>query len=133
MKNAIAALLAASLLTAHASELSASTADQNWVRLIPAGTFAGRDGRGPYQAGDRAALEQIAALTRQYHGATDIVFDYEHQTLQAVENGKPAPAAGWIKEIEACDDGLYGRVEWTSAAADLSPFFPPVFRRVLGF
>lgn len=114
MKNALASLLATSLLTAHAAELPASAADEIWLKLIPAGTFSGRDGRGPYQAAD---LERIADTTRRYAGATDILIDYEHQSRNSQENGKPAPAAGWIKEVQARTDGLYGRVEWTATAA----------------
>lgn len=117
MKNALAALLATSLLTAHTAELSAAVAEQPWVLLIPAGKFSGRDGRGPYDAGDKAKLVQIADLTRRYHGSTDILVDYEHQSINSQKNGQPAPAAGWIKEVEARDDGLYGRIEWTANAS----------------
>jgi phage I-like protein len=117
MKIAVAALLASSFLTAHAADLPATAADHPWVLLIPAGTFSGRDGRGPYHAGDKAKLEQIAEMTRRYAGSTDILVDYEHQSRNSQENGKPAPAAGWVKEVQARDDGLYGRVEWTANAA----------------
>lgn len=116
MKNALA-LLSTAVLSAHVTELSADAADGVWIQLIPAGTFSGRDGRGPYHAGDEKSLSQIADLTRRYHGATEIVIDYEHQTKNALQNGKPAPAAGWVKEIEPRKEGLFGRVEWTAAAA----------------
>lgn len=117
MKTALASLLSATYLTAHSAELAVDATDLPWVLLIPAGTFSGRDGRGPYDAGDRSSLEQIAEMTRRYAGATDILIDYEHQSLNAVKNGRPAPAAGWIKEVQARDDGLYGRVEWTANAS----------------
>lgn len=117
MKNALSSLIAGSLLSSHVVDLSASEGDGKWLKLIPAGTFSGRDGRGPYNAGDRASLERIADMTRRYVGKTDMVVDYEHQTLEAKANGKPAPAAGWISRIEARDDGLYGLVEWTAQAA----------------
>lgn len=117
MKNALATILASALLTAHSAELTASAADDTWMLLIPAGTFSGRDGRGPYHSGDLASLQRIADTTRRYAGTTDILVDYEHQSRNALENGKPAPAAGWIKEVEARPDGLYGRVEWTANAA----------------
>lgn len=117
MKNALASILGSSLLTAHTTELSASAADDIWIMLIPAGTFSGRDGRGPYNAGDLTSLQRIADTTRRYAGTTDILVDYEHQSRNALENGKPAPAAGWIKDVEARPDGLYGRVEWTATAA----------------
>lgn len=117
MKNALATILASALLTAHSAELTASAADEKWLLLIPAGTFSGRDGRGPYHAGDLVSLQRIADTTRRYAGSTDILVDYEHQSRNTLENGKPAPAAGWIKEVEARPDGLYGRVEWTANAA----------------
>lgn len=117
MKNALALILGSSLLTAHTTELATSAADDIWIMLIPAGTFSGRDGRGPYNAGDLTSLQRIADTTRRYAGTTDILVDYEHQSRNALENGKPAPAAGWIKDVEARPDGLYGRVEWTATAA----------------
>ncbi|MGN7715242.1 phage protease [Agrobacterium radiobacter] len=117
MKNALATILASALLTAHSAELTASAADDKWMLLIPAGTFSGRDGRGPYHAGDLVSLQRIADTTRRFAGKTDILVDYEHQSRNALENGKPAPAAGWIKEVQARPDGLYGRVEWTANAA----------------
>lgn len=50
---------------------------------------------------------------------TDLPIDYEHQTLggtYAAPNGQ-APAAGWIKEIEAQPGvGLFARIEWTDPA-----------------
>jgi len=62
------------------------------------------------------------------------VIDYEHQTLNAAENGKPAPAAGWIGGLELRADGIYAvDVEWTVRAAQMiadkeyryiSPVFP---------
>jgi phage I-like protein len=114
MKNASNILLN-SLLSAHAVKINDGKAD-GWVKLIPAGVFTGRDGRGPYDAGDHAQLERIVAETRRYKGPTDLVVDYEHQTLKSAQNGKPAPAAGWIREVEARDDGIYGLIEWTVSA-----------------
>lgn len=50
------------------------------------------------------------------HGV-ELAIDYEHQTLNAETNGKPAPAAGWFKP-EVRDDGLYATgVHWTDEAA----------------
>ena len=118
MKNALATLLSSSFLTAHSVELAATATDDVWLKLIPAGTFSGRDGRGPYHAGDLVSLQRIADTTKRYAGSTDILVDYEHQSRNSQENGKPAPAAGWIKEVEARPDGLYGRVEWTATAAN---------------
>lgn len=35
----------------------------------------------------------------------------------AVKNGQPAPAAGWIKQLESRGDGLWGLIEWTAKAS----------------
>lgn len=43
---------------------------------------------------------------------TDVVIDYEHQTL----SGNEAPAAGWIKELYIKDDALWGKVAWNEKA-----------------
>lgn len=109
-------------LAAHATELTAGAADAAapiWIKLLPAGTFSGRDGRGPYVAGDVSAMAAAVDLTRRYHRSTDIVVDYDHQSIfGAIPNvGGRAPAAGWIKELQALPDGIHGRVEWTTAAA----------------
>lgn len=86
----------------------------DWIHLIPAGTFQGRDGRGPYRlANARDVMEQ----TRLRAGACKMPVDYEHQGMLAPRNGKPAPAAGWIDALQARANGIWGRVTWTDAAA----------------
>lgn len=106
------------ILAVHTTAASAGdgTAAPIWVQLIPAGEFSGRDGRGPFRAGDPAA---VVSATRQRAGATEIVIDYDHQTLfSAVPGvGGRAPAAGWVRELQVRPDGIWGRVEWTEAAA----------------
>ncbi len=80
-----------------------------WINIVPMGRVTLGDGRDPFDV-DREALEAI--LTAWEAGGNDLVIDYEHQTL---EKG-PAPAAGWIKTLEAREDGLWARVEWTEKA-----------------
>ena len=84
-----------------------------WVQLMPAGDLSARDGR-RWKLTDAAA---VVEASRSRAGATDLVFDYGHQTDYARENGQPAPAAGWIRELQARADGIWGRVEWTERAA----------------
>lgn len=112
----------------HSAELSPGQAPE-WVQLFQSGTNSGRDGRGPYILADASAVIQAS---RAYHGGADIPIDYDHQSVWCRENGRPAPAAGWIKELAARSDGLWGRVEWTPQAAEylsnkqyryLSPYF----------
>ncbi|WP_259304674.1 phage protease [Thermomonas sp. S9] len=84
-----------------------------WVHLIPAGVFSGRDGRGPYTLDAAAVLEAFAR-----HGA-DLPIDYEHQSLTATDKAGPVPAAGWITALDMREDGLWARVTWTPQAAAL--------------
>ena len=46
--------------------------------------------------------------------SVDIPIDYEHQLERSVKNGQPAPAAGWITGLEARENGVWGKVEWTA-------------------
>ncbi|GAB4208019.1 MAG: phage protease [Tibeticola sp.] len=99
------------LLGADAAASDAAFTPPEWVHLIPAGVFSGRDGRGPYRLDAEAVIKAFAA-----HGA-DLPVDYEHQSLSAEDKAGPVPAAGWIKELAAREDGLWARVEWTPAAS----------------
>lgn len=88
------------------------------IQLAPAGEFRARDGR---PAGLKAWRMDAAAATRiiaeAEAAAGDFVIDYEHQTLNANENGQPAPAAGWYKKLEWRPTGLYAvDVQWTARA-----------------
>lgn len=85
-----------------------------WVQLLPAGTFTGRDGAGPYSLDDPQAV--IAATLAAAAGA-DLPIDYDHQILWSQKNGQPAIAGGWCKEFQAREDGVWARVEWTPVAA----------------
>jgi phage I-like protein len=104
------------LLATHAAPLEGGVSGRppEWVHLIPAGQFAGRDGRGPYILKDAQAV--VAASNRE---GLEAVIDYDHQTdLSAVKDvGGTAPAAGWIKVLEARADGIWGKVEWTERGA----------------
>lgn len=93
--------------------LNADGTPGEWVPLIPAGALEARDGRRWTHDDPQAVL----AATRERAGTIDLVVDYEHQTDLAETNGQPAPAAGWIREVEVRDGELWGRVEWTARAS----------------
>ena len=84
--------------------------DSQWIQLVPMGTFKGFDGRGPYTL--RKPLNVIAASKRE---KVELVIDRDHQIDYAVP-GTPVKAAGWIKEMQVREDGIWGRVEWTERA-----------------
>jgi phage I-like protein len=99
----------AQVFAVHAIDLSsADAAVPEWVQLIPAGTFTGRDGRGPFHAGD---LARVIARTQELLAGVDAVIDFDHAA--DLGKGTPAPAAGWIREFAIKPDGLFARVEWT--------------------
>ncbi|MCE3004657.1 MAG: phage protease [Xanthomonadaceae bacterium] len=110
-------------------------ADDPWVQVTPAGAFKPRDGRpmtvAAWRIDDAIAARVIAAFRAQ---ATPPVFDYEHQTLAAEENGQPAPAAGFIQDLEWRPGvGLFAKVDWTARAkayieAKEYRYVSPVFR-----
>ena len=85
-----------------------------WVQLLPAGTFSGRDGDGPYHNEDPQAV--IDATLAAASGA-DLPIDYDHQILWSRNNGQPAVAAGWMRAFESRADGVWAFVEWTPTAA----------------
>ncbi|YP_010660042.1 phage protease [Pseudoalteromonas phage HS6] len=109
------------------------------VMVMPDGYFKSHDGR-PFDVPanawllDQAAFELLKSTastrTNDYH------FDYEHQTLHAEENGKPAPASGWFNPSDleyVPGEGLYAlNVRWTPSARahlknDEYRFISPVF------
>lgn len=87
-----------------------------WVHLLPSpqGAVHTHDNRGPYRVADIEAL--IAASMQSERG---MPIDENHATDMAMQNGNGAPARGWIKELQARADGLWGRVEWNGAGRAL--------------
>lgn len=91
-----------------------STGAPQWVHLLPSGAIQGRDGRS-YTMTDPAAL--VADFQA---GGLDLVVDFEHASESpAARLSGPVPAAGWVKELQARADGVWGLVEWTARAAAL--------------
>lgn len=101
--------------TSHAVQVPPATTGGDlpeWYHVVPAGEFRGRDGRGPYRLlSPNDVVEAFAAW------GGDLCVDYEHQTLTADQKSGPVPAAGWVKAIEARDDGIWAQIEWTETAA----------------
>ncbi len=97
-----------------------------WIRLLPLGRVELVDSRQPFEVDQ----ESLAAMVADFEGrGVDLVIDYEHQSLK----GERAPAAGWIKHLEARPDGLWAQVEWTPQAQEYLSrreyrYFSPVLR-----
>lgn len=97
-----------------------------WIRILPLGKVELADNRAAFTV-DAESLQKMVTAFRQR--GIDLVIDYEHQSL----NGERAPAAGWIKTLEARADGLWAKVDWTEQAksylaAKEYRYFSPVLR-----
>jgi phage I-like protein len=125
-------------VAALAVDLTASGNAPTEFRLLPLGRFKSADGSGrPVEVRDGWLLDAPGAKSIADLSARRVskrVIDYEHQTLRCADNGKPAPASGWMGKLEARADGLWAvDVEWTAQAAEMiadkryryvSPVFP---------
>lgn len=86
-----------------------------WIHLTPAGTFGGKDGRGPFILKNAADV-----IERSMHMARGkIVVDINHSTHVAAARGERSDAVGWITELNARTDGIWGRVEWNGTGRQL--------------
>ncbi|WP_027853384.1 phage protease [Marinobacterium litorale] len=101
--------------------LDLSADSDGWQQLLPAGHFKAIDGRPSDVPGGHWFLDEGIArrlIERAQAAANDLVIDYEHQTLYSEQNGQPAPAAGWFKDAEWRESGLWIRPSWTDRARD---------------
>jgi len=97
-----------------------------WIRILPLGRVELVDRREPLEVDAESLQAMVASFTSR---GVDLVIDYEHQSLK----GERAPAAGWIKHLEARPDGLWARAEWTPQAREYLAnreyrYFSPVLR-----
>ncbi|MGL5344843.1 MAG: phage protease [Plesiomonas sp.] len=109
-------------LAALSIEIAVGAETPSRLRILPAGEFRSVDGR-PYECAAWVMTPAAAAriIETVNARATELCFDYEHQTLRAAQNGQPAPAAGWFSRLEWIDgDGLYATdIRWTEPAAEM--------------
>lgn len=104
-----------------------------WIKIMPMGENRTRNGVPPVVIlADRMHAEAVVAASDAYLGKTDMVIDYDHQTVRAPAVAGKAPAAGWTNELQVRDDGIWARSEWTAeGSADIvakryryiSPYF----------
>src|SRR6478735_1816667 len=102
------------------TELDVTMSDDKklvWNKLATHGTFLGHP-TGPF-AMNHDTFKQVE--TNFKRDGIDVVFDYEHAAEMSVTEsplkGKgEVVASGWIKDIQARPDGLYGLVDWTDSA-----------------
>ncbi|MCZ8159104.1 MAG: hypothetical protein O9256_04380 [Rhizobiaceae bacterium] len=96
-----------------------------WIKVAPRGRFTARDGRS-FEVSPEALTERFNA------DGISIPVDLNHSTILKATKGDESPAYGWIEELQARSDGLYGRVKWLdrgrSVLAEKShPYLSPAF------
>jgi len=102
------------LVSACAVAINTDAAPE-WLQLIPAGKFSAVDGRGPF---DNLDPDSIIAASMAKMPQVGMVLDYDHSTDLAAPEGRPAPAAGWIKQFKVENGAIFARIEWTADAAE---------------
>lgn len=95
--------------------LNAEAGAPDWIMLLPPGrSIPTVDARGPWLVDDAS---QVAKLSLQ--GVDRLAIDENHATDLAAPSGGPSPARGWIVELQARAEGVFGRVEWTETGKQL--------------
>ncbi len=100
-----------------ALELPKEGGAPEWVHLLPpAGKpFTTIDGRGPWHYD---SAETLIAASFAGNGPK-LFIDVNHSTLRQGPKGGDAPAYGDIVEMQAREDGIWGRVEWSALGAEM--------------
>jgi len=78
-----------------------------WVHLLPVGAVSTVDGRGPYSVTDMPAIIEASMAGGK------LVLDENHATDLQAPKGGSAPARAWITELQAREDGIWGKASWT--------------------
>lgn len=88
-----------------------------WVLLVPAGEFAGADGRRYINRNAGAIIDGIVQR------AIDVPWDAEHATEIKAPKGEEAGAKGWTKsapeDFEVRDGALWGRVSFNAKGREM--------------
>ena len=83
------------------------------VQLIPAGAVVGRDGRS-------WVLDDPQQVVKRFiEQGADLPVDIEHSTELRAPKGEPAPAAGWVHQLEVIDGAIWGAVNWNETGRGL--------------
>ncbi len=86
----------------------ASQSLPEWLLMIPAGTFTGRDGRSWVNNNPAAVVSASFRYPK-------LPFDMEHATEIKGPKGEEAPAYAWIDALRVNDDGsIDAHIEWTA-------------------
>ena len=89
----------------------------DWVHLLPKGKAVLIDGRKDVIIYDGGDVPMMGYSGRP--GETRIPIDVNHANAKRGHEGEATPAVGWIVELSARDDGLWGLAEWNEEGKKL--------------
>ena len=90
----------------------AGSSAPDWVQLTPPGpVLLGIDGR-------NWTMPDPARVAAAFNAAKEPMIDIEHASQLLAPQGMPAPAVGWMKEMDVRDGALWARVEWNAAGVE---------------
>jgi hypothetical protein len=94
---------------------------EDWVQLSPFGDFPHTRG---LQRVDRTAADGMVAQFNSFRARLGrlfggVPFYVGHPDLPSSSDVVDRKAYGWIMEVEAREDGFYGRVKWSDAGMEL--------------
>ncbi|MVO16847.1 phage protease [Parasedimentitalea huanghaiensis] len=86
------------------------------VHLLPMsdGRVQTNDARGPYHVTNAQDI-----IDASFADSDRLPIDENHAIDLAAPKGLPAPSRGWITAMQARDDGIWGKVEWSEEGRDL--------------
>jgi phage I-like protein len=89
---------------------------RQWVQLVPNGRIETMDTRGPFVLRDpKGVIERSFGLAN----TGQLPIDINHAIDLATQTGAPSPAMGWITEMQARADGVWGRIQWSAKAVEV--------------
>jgi len=95
----------------------ASESVPEWIHLLPAprnGRIETQDSRGPYLIADQQAI-----IDTTFARSPKVPVDINHSIHRAAKAGQPSPAVGWVTEMQAREDGIWGKVDWSAQGEEL--------------
>jgi hypothetical protein len=98
-----------------------AAAEDPWLQLAPLGEFLHARG---LQRVDPAAVQEMARQFHSFRGRAGRLFGglpfyIGHPDMPGAPENADRKAYGWIEDLEARADGLYGRVKWSEAGLAL--------------
>jgi phage I-like protein len=80
----------------------------DWLLILPAGQFVGRDQRSWINDNPQRVVQSFNAA------GIDIPIDINHSTELKAPKGEPAPAQGFFTQLKVRDGEVWGKAEWNA-------------------